>query len=214
MSCCRSGPCEQMFSPRAARRSLERYRSKGLDEIERRIVASAKEGGIQDAHVLEIGGGIGAIQAELLEAGAATGEIVELVSAYEPYARALASDKGFAGRVTFRVADLVEDPDAVEPADVVVLNRVVCCSPDGVELSGVAARLARRTILLSSPRDVPWVRLGIGLINLGQWLFRRSFRAFVHPPAKLRAAIEEQGLRATDLGHTAFWEYTTLQRAR
>ena len=214
MSCCRSGPCEQMFSPRAARRSLERYRSKGLDEIERRIVASAKEGGIQDAHVLEIGGGIGAIQAELLEAGAATGEIVELVSAYEPYARALASDKGFAGRVTFRVADLVEDPDAVEPADVVVLNRVVCCSPDGVELSGVAARLARRTILLSYPRDVPWVRLGIGLINLGQWLFRRSFRAFVHPPAKLRAAIEEQGLRATDLGHTAFWEYTTLQRAR
>ena len=203
-----------MFSPRVARRSLERYRSKGLDEIERRIVASAKEGGIQGAHVLEIGGGIGAIQAELLEAGAATGEIVELVSAYEPYARALASDKGFAGRVTFRVADLVEDPEAVEPADVVVLNRVVCCSPDGVELSGVAARLARRTILLSYPRDVPWVRLGIGLINLGQWLFRRSFRAFVHPPAKLRAAIEEQGLRATDLGHTAFWEYTTLQRAR
>jgi magnesium-protoporphyrin O-methyltransferase len=203
-----------MFSPRAARRSLERYRSKGLDEIERRIVASAKEGGIQDAHVLEIGGGIGAIQAELLEAGAATGEIVELVSAYEPYARALASDKGFAGRVTFRVADLVEDPDAVEPADVVVLNRVVCCSPDGVELSGVAARLARRTILLSYPRDVGWVRLGSGVINLGQWLFRRSFRAFVHPPAKLRAAIEEQGLRATDLGHTAFWEYTTLQRAR
>jgi hypothetical protein len=213
MSCCRSGPCEQMFSPRVARRSLERYRSKGLDEIERRLVASATEGGIQGAHVLEIGGGIGAIQAELLDAGAATGEIVELVAAYEPYARALASDKGFAGRVTFRVADLVEDPDAVEPADVVILNRVVCCSPDGVELSEVAARLARRSILLSYPRDLPWVRLGIGLINLGQWLFRRSFRAFVHPPAKLRAAIEEQGLRATDLGRTAFWEYTTLQRA-
>jgi len=47
MSCCRSGACEQMFSRRAARRSLERYRSKGLDEIERRIVASAKETGIQ-----------------------------------------------------------------------------------------------------------------------------------------------------------------------
>src|SRR6187200_3197834 len=180
MSCCRSGPCEQMFSPRAARRSLERYRSKGLDEIERRIVASAKEGGIEGAHVLEIGGGIGVIQAELLEAGAATGEIVELVAAYEPYARALASDKGFAGRVTFRVADLMEDPDVVEPADVVVLNRVVCCSPDGIELSGIAGRLARRTLVLSYPRDVVWVRLGVGLINLGQRLFGRSFRAFVH----------------------------------
>ena len=214
MSCCRSGACEQMFSPRTARRSLERYRSKGLDEIERRIVASAKEAGVQGARVLEIGGGIGVIQAELLQVGAATGEIVELVVAYEPYARELASDKGLSDRVTFRVVDLVEDPDGVEPADVVVLNRVVCCSPDGIELTGIAGRLARRTLVLSYPRDVVWVRLGVGLINLGQRLFGRSFRAFVHSPAKLRAAVEEQGLRATDLGRTAFWEYSTLERAQ
>jgi len=203
-----------MFSRRAARRSLERYRSKGLDEIERRIVASAKVAGVQGARVLEIGGGIGVIQAELLEVGAATGEIVELVRAYEPYARELASDKGLADRVTFRVVDLMENPDAVEPADVVVLNRVVCCSPDGIELSGIAGRLARRTLVLSYPRDVVWVRLGVGLINLGQRLFGRSFRAFVHSPAKLCAAVEEQGLRATDLGRTAFWEYSTLERAQ
>ena len=214
MSCCRSGACEQMFSRRAARRSLERYRSKGLDEIERRIVASAMETGIQGARVLEIGGGIGVIQAELLQVGAATGEIVELVVAYEPYARELASDKGLSDRVTFRVVDLVEDPADVEPADVVVLNRVVCCSPDGIELTGIAGRLARRTLVLSYPRDVVWVRLGVGLINLGQRLFGRSFRAFVHSPAKLRAAVEEQGLRATDLGRTAFWEYSTLERAQ
>jgi hypothetical protein len=214
MSCCRSGACEQMFSPRTARRSLERYRSKGLDEIERRIVASAKEAGVQGARVLEIGGGIGVIQAELLQVGAATGEVVELVAAYEPYARELASDKGLSDRVTFRVVDLVEDPDDVEPADVVVLNRVVCCSPDGIELTGIAGRLARRTLVLSYPRDVVWVRLGVGLINLGQRLFGRSFRAFVHSPAKLRAAVEEQGLRATDLGRTAFWEYSTLERAQ
>jgi len=214
MSCCRSGACEQMFSRRAARRSLERYRSKGLDEIERLIVASAKETGIQGARVLEIGGGIGVVQAELLEVGAATGEVVELVGTYEPYARELASDKGLSDRVTFRVVDLVEDPDDVEPADVVVLNRVVCCSPDGIELTGIAGRLARRTLVLSYPRDVVWVRLGVGLINLGQRLFGRSFRAFVHSPAKLRAAVEEQGLRATDLGRTAFWEYSTLERAQ
>ena len=214
MSCCRSGACEQMFSPRVARRSLARYRSKGLDEIERRIVASAKETGIRGARVLEIGGGIGVIQAELLDGGAATGEIVELVGAYEPYARELASEKGIADRVTFRVADLMERSDDVEPADVVILNRVVCCSPDGIELTGIAGRLARRALVLSYPRDVMWVRLGVGLINVGQRLFRRSFRAFVHSPAKLRAAVEEQGLRATDLGRTTFWEYTTLERAR
>jgi hypothetical protein len=202
-----------MFSPRVARRSLERYRSKGLDEIERRIVSAATQSGVRGARVLEIGGGIGAIQVELLEAGAASGEIVELVGAYEPYARELASDKGFSDRVTFRVADLVDDPDAVEPADVVVLNRVVCCSPDGIELTGTAAGLARRAMVLSYPRDVAWVRFGIGVLNLGQRMLRRSFRAFVHPPAGLRGAAEEHGLSATECGRTAFWEYTTLQRA-
>lgn len=202
-----------MFSPRVARRSFERYRSKGLDDIERRMVAAAKQSGVQGARVLEIGGGMGAIQAELLEAGAATGEIVELVGAYEPYARKLASDMGFADRVTFRVVDVLDDPDAVAPADVVVLNRVVCCSPDGIELTGTAARLARRAIVLSYPRDVAWVRLGIGVLNLGQRLLRRSFRAFVHSPARLRGAAEEHGLHATECGRTAFWEYTTLQRA-
>ena len=76
-----------MFSARAARRALNRYRKKGLDALERDMLAGLSSGGLEGASVLEIGGGIGAIQAELLEAGAKRGEVVELVAAYEPYAR-------------------------------------------------------------------------------------------------------------------------------
>ena len=81
--------------------------------------------------MLEIGGGIGRIQAELLATGADQGEVVELVGAYEPYARELARDIGLEARTSFRIVDILDEPDAVEPADIVVLNRVVCCSPDG-----------------------------------------------------------------------------------
>ena len=78
------------------------------------------------ARVLEIGGGIGRIQAELLATGAADqGEVVELVGAYEPYARELARDIGSEARTSFRIVDILDEPDAVEPADIVVLNRVV-----------------------------------------------------------------------------------------
>ena len=80
--------------------------------------------------------GIGTIQSELLEAGAERGEVVELVAAWEPYARELAREKGLDERTSFRVADVLEEPESVEPADVVVMNRVVCCSPDGVALDG------------------------------------------------------------------------------
>jgi magnesium-protoporphyrin O-methyltransferase len=201
-----------MFSPRIARRSLERYRRRGLDALETQMVAAAAEGGLAGTRVVEIGGGIGALQAELVEAGAERGEIVELVSSYEPYALELARDKGIEAQVTFRVEDVLEHPGAVERSDVVVLNRVVCCSRDGVELTGTAARLATRTLVLSFPRDRLLVRVGLRLMNGGMRVLRRSFRVFVHPRAAIVAAAEAEGLR-TVAGERGFaWEFVALRR--
>jgi magnesium-protoporphyrin O-methyltransferase len=201
-----------MFDPRAARRSLDRYRKKGLDDLERRMLASVTVGGHSGGRVLEIGGGIGTIQAELIARGAERGEIVELVSAYGPYAHELAEERGIADRVAFRVADLLEDPRAAAPADVVVLNRVVCCSPDGVALTELAAKLTERALVLSFPRDRMLVRAGIRLVNVWLRLLGRSFRVFFHPPAALTAAAESEGLRVLDRGRGRLWEFASLQR--
>lgn len=211
-SCCRSGPAEQMFRPETARQSLASYRKKGLGALSRRMVEAAAAGGLDGARVLDIGGGIGAVQAELLERGADAGEIVELVSSYEKPALELAADKGLAGRVSFRVADILDSPEAVQPADVVIMNRVVCCSPDGIELAAAAARLARRTFVLSFPRDVVWARAGVRLLNSGLWATRRSFRVFVHPAARLLAAAEAEGMELVERGGDRFWELAALQR--
>ena len=196
-----------------ARRSLERYRRKGLDDLERRMLASASEAGLEGARVLEIGGGIGTLQVELLASGAERGEVVELVSSYEPYASELARDKGLEARSSFRVVDVLEDPDAVEPADVVVMNRVVCCTPDGIALVGQAARLTRRTLVLSFPRDVLWIRAGLHLLNAGLLLAGKSFRVFVHPADALLAAAEAEGLSVVDRGRSVAWEFAALRRA-
>jgi hypothetical protein len=210
--CCRAGPCEEIFTRRFARRSLENLRRKGLGKLERRMVGVASEPGLDGARVLEIGGGIGALQAELLGAGAEQGEVVELVAAFEPYARELALERGLEERTSFRVADVLEEPEAVPPADVVLMNRVVCCSPDGVELAGRAAALARRTLVLSFPRDVAWVRGGGRVINLGFAVFGRSFRLFVHPRAALVAAAEAEGLRLSGAGRGVAWEFAAFRR--
>jgi len=210
--CCRAGACESAFGARFARRSLRRYETKGLDRIEGAMVAASARPGVEGARVLEIGGGIGKLQAELLLAGAERGEVVELVAAFEPFALELARGRGLEGRTTFAVADLLEDPDAVEPADAVLLNRVVCCSPDGVALAGAAARLTRRTLALSFPRDLLGVRAAVAVQNAALRLLGKAFRAFVHPPAALVAAAEEQGLRLVESGRTRVWEYVVLVR--
>jgi magnesium-protoporphyrin O-methyltransferase len=202
-----------MFDSRAARRSLERYRRKGLDRLERMMLASAARAALGEARVLEIGGGIGALQSELLAAGAASGEVVELVSSYEPYARELARERGFERRSTFRVADVLERPEDVRPVEIVLLNRVVCCSPEGVRLTAVSAHVARRLLVLSFPRERALVRIGIRLANAWYRLSRRSFRVFLHPRTALLGAAEAEGLRLVDRGRVSVWEFAALERS-
>ncbi len=201
-----------MFNERFARRTLRRYRKKGLDPIERGMVDSVSSTERNGGRVLEIGGGIGALQAELIAAGADRGEVVELLNDYEPYAREAARHRGIEGRTTFRVADLLEQPDAAVPADIVVLNRVVCCSPDGVRLAGLAAHLASRVLLLSYPRDRRLVRAGVALLNFVMRMLGRSFRVFLHPTAALFQAARAEGFETAQTGRTIAWEFTTLRR--
>jgi magnesium-protoporphyrin O-methyltransferase len=192
---------------------LRRYERHGLDRIERKMVSAATAGGVDGVSVLEIGGGIGKLQAEVLLAGAARGEVVELVGAFRPYAAELARRKELVDRTSFRLIDLLEAPEEVAEADLVFLNRVVCCSPDGVALTGVAARLTRRTLALSFPRDLAVVRVAFRIQNLAYRLLGRAFRVFVHPPRELVAAATEAGLRLEETGRRGVWEYVVLERS-
>ncbi|MGH3470283.1 MAG: hypothetical protein ACRDQF_21405, partial [Thermocrispum sp.] len=206
-SCCRAGPCEQMFGPGVARWDLRRYRKRGVGRVERRMLASVTTRGLDPrARVLVIGGGIGALQTELLLAGADRGEVVELVAAYEPCARELAEGAGLTGRTSFRVLDLLDEPEEARPADIVVLNRVVCCSADGLDLTAAAARLTRGTLLLSYPRDRWWIRLLSRTQNAAFWLVRRRFRSFVRPAGAIVGAAESEGLQVVDSGRGPVWE--------
>jgi hypothetical protein len=70
-SCCNPRGCDQFFSARFARRIAKRYRKRGLDKTARRMVGFLQQRGIEGATVLEVGGGIGEIQIELLLRAAA-----------------------------------------------------------------------------------------------------------------------------------------------
>jgi magnesium-protoporphyrin O-methyltransferase len=195
-----------------ARWDLRRYRRRGIRRLERRMLGTLQPDDLAGARVLEVGGGIGALQAELLLRGAETGEVLELVASYQPYARRLAEENGLGGRSAFRVLDLLDAPDEVGPADVVVLNRVVCCSPHGLELTAAAAGVTRRLLLLSFPRYRWWIRLGSRLQHVALQLVRRPFETFVRPAQSIVRAAESRGLRLVASGRDAVWEYVVLRR--
>src|SRR5207244_12920681 len=97
--CCSPKGYRWGFSERAARGEAKRYRRKGLDATSARIVAFLKSQGVEGRTVLEVGGGIGAIQIELLKAGAARATRVELTPTYAEVAGELLDEEGLAGQV-------------------------------------------------------------------------------------------------------------------
>ncbi len=190
-TCCARG-YEKFFGQKTARRDARRYRRKGLDDTAQRLVDEIVARGAGTS-ALEIGGGVGAIELELLRRGVERATNVELSHGYDDEARALAREAGVEDRIERRYGDFVEQEAQVDPADVVVMHRVVCCYPDPELLGGTASRHARRLLALSFPRDTWWLRFGSRLANV--W-FRLSggIETFVHPPARVVRAAEQDGL--------------------
>jgi magnesium-protoporphyrin O-methyltransferase len=150
--------------------------------------------GVEGASVLEVGGGVGEIQVELLRRGAARVTNLEISTGYEGEARRLLERSGLGERVTRRFLDIATAPDDVEPADIVVLHRVVCCYPDYEALLSASGTHAKRLLVFSHPPDTRLARGATWLENLPRRLGRRSFRTFVHPPAAMLAVLAGTGL--------------------
>lgn len=142
--------------------------------------------------VLDVGGGIGAIELELLAAGAERATNVELADTYEKAAAELIAERGVEARVDRRVGDFVTTETV--PHDIVVMHRVVCCYPDVDTLVGKAADHARRLLLLTYPQEGILLRLAFRAINLWLRLSGSGFRAYVHPIARIDAIAEGHGL--------------------
>jgi magnesium-protoporphyrin O-methyltransferase len=158
------------------------------------MLDAVRREGIEDASVLDIGGGIGAIQFELLDAGAGRATSVEASAAYLRVAREESRRRGLADRIAYEAGDFVELADGVEPADVVTLDRVICCYPDMESLVGRSAERARRVYALVYPQDRWWVGLGIRATNLCMRVSRRAFRAYVHRTKDVDAVARAHGL--------------------
>jgi 2-polyprenyl-3-methyl-5-hydroxy-6-metoxy-1,4-benzoquinol methylase len=200
-----------MFNERAARRDARRYRRKGLDSSGGRIVEFLRDR-IAGRSVLEVGGGIGGIQLELLKAGADHTTNVELSPGYEHEAAMLLAESGLQQRVARSLLDFAVYGDHVAVADVVVLNRVVCCYPDYRRMLTAAADHAQSTVVFSHPMRNLLSRFVVWAANASMAMRRQDFRAYVHRPAAMVAVLTDRGFQPVLERRGMIWEVRALQR--
>lgn len=203
--CCPHNRSADRFFSLFASRYRKRFEKKGFEPSQQQLLAGLRAAGFEGATVLEIGSGVGHLHQTLLEEGAASATGIDLASQMIAEARDRAAARGLAGRVDYRQGDFMELADGIEPADVTVLDKVVCCYPDADGLVHTSLAKTRRIYALTCPRDRRLNRIGFRLLAFAMWAIRSDFRPYLHDPAQIESWITEAGFRKQTEQTTFVW---------
>ena len=216
MACEQCEGIELQFGRSAARKKLRQFRRRGPDKTTRLLVnalRAALDGtDTRGVVLLDIGAGVGAIHHELLDGHVERAIHVDGSTAHLAAARDEAERRGHGSRVEFVHGDFVDLAGAIPAADVVTLDRVICCYHDMERLVGLSARKARRLYGAVYPRDVRWMHIAIRAINLLQRFKRSGFRVFLHSPAAIDGVLRIAGLERHANWRTLGWEVVIYER--
>ena len=213
MGCCQCQGIENMFDKKVAKRELKRYLKKGPSKTTSMLLNAIHKKGVKGLDFLDIGGGIGAIQYDLIKAGALNGTSIEASSAYIDVVKeeALQND-GLVKGVNFMHGDFTSVASDVDAADIVTLDKVICCYDDMSALVGLSSKLARKIYAVIYPRDVWWTKLGLLIMNFYPRIKGNSFRAFIHPTKEVEEIIFGNGLKRNYYATTLVWQVAIFTR--
>ena len=213
MNCCTTPGTNKFFSQNA-RKYEKRFERRGLDTPSRMIADALTAEGIKEKTILDIGCGMGGLHLTLLQRGARSCQGIEIAEGMLNAARNLAGHLGFADRVTYGQGDFVEVNGTVNPADVVILDKVVCCYPEFQVLITTSTNKAKTYYAVSYPRNALIPRISFTCMA---WMGQRlnwSFHPYYHNPDAVAAAIMQEGFRVVFAGATILWSVMVFQRVR
>jgi magnesium-protoporphyrin O-methyltransferase len=164
------------------------------------LLDAITEAGIADRTVLDVGCGIGDLAIEVVARGAVSGIGFDLSAKAIEEARKLAIARGVGDRMRFEVGDgaKLDLPEA----DIVVINRVVCCYPDTENLLERTLGAARSVYAITAPISDGTVGVYNRVLNRwwNAWYRLRrkkfaGFRTFIHDLDRIDERISAAGFR-------------------
>ncbi|MCZ6917108.1 MAG: class I SAM-dependent methyltransferase [Gemmatimonadetes bacterium] len=209
-NCCRA--TEARFNEKLAANQLEGYRKGGPNRTTSMLLAALRAQDLEWSTLLDVGGGIGVLHHELLAGNQARATNVDISSAYLAAAKAESRRRRHEDRVRFVHADFVDAVDLTDPADVVTLDRVICCYEGLEQLVDASAAKAVKLYGAVYPRDKWWVRIGNALSNLGLRIRGQEHRTYVHDPRRIEALLLQHGLRRRSIENTFVWHVAVFAK--
>ncbi len=214
MDCCECQAIEAKFDQKYVDRKLKEYRRKGPKKTARQLIDALQAEGVQGLTLLDIGGGVGDLQHALLRSGVSHATDCEASTAYLQACRQEAERLGHAEQIDHFQGDFVELAKDIPPADIVTLDRVICCYSDMAALLNLSLPKARRFYGIVYPLDRWWVRWAMQVYyNFRYWLQRNTMRQFIHPVEAIEALIRSNGFQRRFYRVMGPWQVAVYARS-
>ncbi len=215
MSCCtHCRDAGDFFDLKNARKELHHYKKKGAITSTRLLIDALKSLEVNGKSLLDIGGGVGIIQHELFGHGLSRSVQVDASRAYLEVSRDESARLGFDDQTEYHYGDFVDLSPDLPDADLVTLDRVICCYPHMPELIAASTSKAKTWYGVVYPVERWYTRWGVKLVNLYFKLTKSDFRVYVHPEGKIESRITGQGFSAIYKTKTLLWNIAVYQKSK
>lgn len=213
MDCCQCQGIETKFDKKYVAKKLKKYRKSGPKKTTWQLIDALRAEVIEGMTLLDIGGGVGDIQHEMLKSGVSYVINNEASTAYIEACRQEAERHGHSDQIHHIPGNFVEMTTDIAPADIVTLDRVICCYHDMPGLVNKSVQKAKRLYGLVYPIDTWWNRLGLLVYyNFRNWLKRNPMRMFVHSPEMVDNIIRSNGFERRFYCVTGSWQVVVYAR--
>lgn len=200
------------FDNSNAKKELENYRRNDLKKSSRALLEVVKKLPLQGKALLDIGGGIGVIPLELFREGIHQTTHIEISEASRQAFLLEAKRQAIIDKVESKCGDFLDIHHHVNTADLVTLDKVICCYENYQDLVKESVAKARLWYVYSIPRDVWWVRL---VHRAEQWVRKwqgKYFRSYIHPSAKIEKLVQAAGFQKVQQRHQREWLIVVFEK--
>jgi len=205
---------DKEFDQKLAQKELRNYQKTGKPKKNTKALLDVilKEN-IKQCSLIDIGGGVGVIPIELIIKGISKATVIEISTAYLNAARQNADKQGVINHIEFHLGDFAHLKDRVSEADIVTLDKSICCYENYHDLVRFSTAKAKHFYGIIIPRDEWWVKFFHGVELFFRKIVGNKFRSYIHPVIEIEQTIKEAGLKRIHLKYQREWIIAVYQRS-
>ena len=202
---------DQLFDAKTAKKQYKSYLKKGPSRVTKKLIGQL--GRIQTgSSLLDVGGGIGAIQWWFLNQGGHQTIGVDASTGYTALAKDHATKNNLQKQTHFIIGDFTANATALPMVNHVTMDKVICCYPDYKAIIDLACSKASNSITLSYPMDgfIADIFRGAGVLMMK--LMRNPFKPYVHRVSSVRGLFAKNDFMLVEKDLSFPWHIETYMK--